>query len=43
MGSLLTLPSFNETFPQIDTTGQSGTSHASTLQGAAIGLYESES
>lgn len=40
MGSLLTLPSFNETFPSINTAGQSGASHASTLQGAAIGLYE---
>lgn len=27
-------------FPAIDTAGESGTSHASTLQGVAIGLYE---
>lgn len=39
-GGLLTLPSFIATFPSIDTTGQSGTSHAATLQGVAIGLYE---
>jgi hypothetical protein len=42
MGSLLTLASFNETFPSINTQGQSGTSHTATLQGATIGLYESE-
>ncbi|UZJ51037.1 hypothetical protein CBS101457_000357 [Exobasidium rhododendri] len=43
MGSLLTLPSFVETFPEIDTTttaGSSGVSHQATLQGVAIGLYE---
>ena len=42
MGSLLTLPSFLETFPSIDSTGKSGTSHEATLQGVAIGIYESE-
>ncbi len=44
MGSLLTLPSFTEVFPEIDTTrgGSSGgaTSSESTLQGLTIGLYE---
>ncbi|PWN53449.1 putative sugar transporter [Violaceomyces palustris] len=40
MGSLLTLNSFTKQFPAIDTTGKSGTSHAATLQGATIGLYE---
>lgn len=42
MGSLLTLPSFLETFPSINSTGKSGTSHEATLQGVAIGIYESE-
>lgn len=40
MGSLLTLPSFTEQFPAINTSGKSGTSHEATLQGVAIGLYE---
>lgn len=44
MGGLLTLPSFVEVFPEIDTTKSStaseGTSHESTLQGVTIGLYE---
>ncbi|EIN08312.1 sugar transporter STL1 [Punctularia strigosozonata HHB-11173 SS5] len=44
MGALLTLPSFVEVFPQINTNrnaeASSGTSHESTLQGVAIGLYE---
>lgn len=46
MGGLLTLPSFVTTFPSIDTTkndsAKTGTSHESTLQGVAIGIYESE-
>jgi hypothetical protein len=45
MGALLTLPSFVEVFPQINTSrnaeASSGTSRESTLQGVAIGLYES--
>lgn len=40
MGSLLTLPSFIETFPEIDTTDANGTSSQATLQGITIGLYE---
>lgn len=40
MGSLLTLPSFNEQFPSIDASNKKGTSHEATLQGVAIGLYE---
>ncbi|CAO1633893.1 unnamed protein product [Sympodiomycopsis kandeliae] len=40
MGGLLTLPSFTETFPEINTRGESATSHKATLQGVAIGLYE---
>ncbi|PWN31539.1 putative sugar transporter [Meira miltonrushii] len=41
MSGLLTLPSFTETFPQIDTTrNKAGTSSESTLQGLTIGLYE---
>lgn len=47
MSSLLTLPSFTEVFPEIDTTksgaATSATSSESTLQGLTIGLYESES
>lgn len=37
MGSLLTLKSFRETFPEIDATGDKS---KATLQGAAIALYE---
>lgn len=40
MGGLLTLPSWTNTFPEIDTTGVDGASSTSVLQGAAIGLYE---
>ncbi|PWN31699.1 sugar transporter STL1 [Meira miltonrushii] len=44
MSGLLTLPSFTEIFPEIDTTKDpeagSGTSTESTLQGLTIGLYE---
>lgn len=44
MSGLLTLPSFTEIFPEIDTTksaeAESGTSTESTLQGLTIGLYE---
>lgn len=41
MNSLLTLKSFTEVFPAIDTSkGADGTSHEATLQGVAIGLYE---
>ncbi|PWN45582.1 general substrate transporter [Ceraceosorus guamensis] len=42
MGGLLTLPSFVEHFPEIDTTkrGTTATSAESTLQGLTIGLYE---
>lgn len=44
MGGLLTLPSFTEVFPEIDTTKSNGAESAksseSTLQGLTIGLYE---
>ncbi|MCO5613567.1 hypothetical protein L7F22_067844 [Adiantum nelumboides] len=41
MSGLLTLPSFTEIFPEIDTTrNKAGTSSESTLQGLTIGLYE---
>lgn len=44
MSALLTLPSFTEVFPEIDTTkdveASSGKSTESTLQGLTIGLYE---
>lgn len=44
MSGLLTLPSFTEVFPEIDTTknaeAEQGTSTESTLQGLTIGLYE---
>lgn len=39
MGGLLTLPSFTKVFPEIDTTGSSGTGHKSTIQGISIGSY----
>lgn len=38
MNALLTLPSFTEVFPEIDTSGKDGTSNESTLQGLTIGL-----
>lgn len=42
MNALLTLPSFNEVFPEIDTSrNPSGTSSESIWQGLTIGLYES--
>jgi MFS family permease len=40
MGGLLTLPSFVEVFPSIDTRDADGTSKQATLQGVTIGLYE---
>lgn len=40
MGSLLTLRSFREAFPEIDTTDRSGSSHEAVLQGVVIGIYE---
>ncbi|CAO1617459.1 unnamed protein product [Parajaminaea phylloscopi] len=40
MSALLTLPSFTEVFPEIDTSGENALSDESTLQGLTIGLYE---
>ncbi|QPG73180.1 hypothetical protein FOA43_000486 [Brettanomyces nanus] len=39
MGSLLTLPSFRDTFPSIDTVTHPDT-HTSTIQGFVIAVYE---
>jgi len=39
MGGLLTLPSFVDVFPEIDTRGVSGTSDTATKQGIAIASY----
>jgi MFS family permease len=40
MGGLLTLPSFLEVFPEIDTQGNdNGTSGPSTLQGITVASY----
>lgn len=46
LSGLLTLPSFTEVFPELDTTkgdgAAAGTSSESTWQGLTVGLYESE-
>lgn len=39
MGGLLTLPSFNAVFPEIDTSGESETGPTATKQGIAIASY----
>jgi len=39
MGGLLTLPSFNATFPELDVGNASGTSNQATIQGITIASY----
>lgn len=39
MGGLLTLPSFLQHFPEIDTVHSSNPSHTSTIQGITVGAY----
>lgn len=45
LSGLLTLPSFTEVFPELDTSragAETATSSESTWQGLTVGLYESE-